>query len=59
LELTGIIHKADQRHLSSDIISHQEWRIKAFNYWTGVDDKNPVEAELLFEGIVKIKEKIQ
>jgi hypothetical protein len=40
-------------------ISHQEWRIKAFNYWTGVDDKNPVEEEKLFEGIVKIKEKIQ
>jgi hypothetical protein len=57
LELTGIMHKADQKHLSCEIISHEEWRRRAFNYWTGVDNRNPVEEELLFEGIVKIKEK--
>jgi len=57
LELTGIMHKADQKHLKNEIYSHEELKREAFNYWTGSDNKNQVEEELLFEGIVKIKEK--
>ena len=58
LELTGIIHKVDQKHLSADIVPHDQLKINAFNYWTGADNTNPIEEEYLFEGIVKIKEKI-
>ena len=58
LELTGILHKTDQRHLKWDVISHEEIRKNAFSYWTGSDGTNPIEEELLFEGIVIVKKKI-
>ena len=57
LELTGILHKADQRHLQVQVTSHEELKRNAFNYWTGADGENIIEEEYLFEGIVKVKEK--
>ncbi len=59
LELTGILHKADQKYLHAEIISHEELKRRAFNYWTGCDGEKPIEQELLFEGIVNIKERYE
>ncbi|MCE5208323.1 MAG: DUF2441 domain-containing protein [Chloroflexi bacterium] len=56
LKLTGVIHKADQRHLPNEVLPGNVIREKAFNYWTGSDGRNPIEEELLFEGIVKVME---
>jgi len=58
LELTGVIHKADQRHLVAEILPEKILRRHAFDYWTGADGKNPVEEELLFEGIATIVEEM-
>lgn len=54
LELTGVLHKADEKHLVCDTLSHNEIRANAFNYWTGSDGSNPTEEELLFEGVIKV-----
>lgn len=58
LELTGVIHVADQRHLSSEVWPEDILRHHAFNYWTGTDGENKVEQEILFEGIVKVIDEI-
>lgn len=52
--LTGVIHKADQRHLIAEVLPENVLRQRAFYYWTGNDGTNPIEEELLFEGIVKV-----
>ncbi|WP_027626267.1 DUF2441 domain-containing protein [Clostridium lundense] len=54
LELTGIMHKADEKYLICDTLSHDEIRANAFNYWTGSDGLNPKKEELLFEGVIKV-----
>ncbi len=56
LLLTGVLHKADPKHLINDTLSHNEIRSNAFNYWTGSDGYNPLEEELLFEGVIKVLE---
>lgn len=58
LELTGVIHIADQRHLVSEILPEDIIRQNAFNYWTGTDGQNKCEQEILFEGIVKILDEV-
>lgn len=58
LQLTGVIHKADQRHLVAEILPEKVLRSFAFDYWTGTDGKNPVEEELLFEGIATVIEEM-
>ena len=54
LEVTGTLHKADQKHLVSDALQHNDIRTNAFNYWTGTDGNKPIEEELLFEGTIKV-----
>jgi hypothetical protein len=54
LELTGVIHKADQRHLKAEVLPCELIRENAFNYWTGTDGNNHEEQEILFEGIINI-----
>lgn len=54
LNVTGRCHFADQRHLVSDLYSHNDLRRFAFNYWTGHEDENSEEVEILFEGIVNV-----
>lgn len=54
IEVTGTLHKADQKHLINDTLSHNKIRTNAFNYWTGTDGNNPLEEELLFEGVIKV-----
>lgn len=56
LNLTGVMHRADQRHLNAEIIPENILRQRAFEYWTGSDGTNPAEEEYLFEGIVKVLE---
>lgn len=58
LQLTGVIHKADQRHLITEILPEEILRRYAFDCWTGADGKNPVEEELLFEGIATVVEEM-
>ena len=58
VSLTGIIHKADQKHLQAEVLPESILRQRAFCYWTGSDGTNPLEEEFLFEGIVKINEQI-
>lgn len=58
LELTGVIHIADQRHLVPEILPEDIIRQNAFNYWTGTDGQNKCEQEILFEGIVKILDEV-
>ena len=52
--VTGILQKTDQKHLLNDSVAHNIIRARAFEYWTGSDGLNPIEEELLFEGIIKI-----
>jgi hypothetical protein len=59
VNLTGVIHKADQKHLKADVLPCELIRKNAFNYWTGSDSKNISEVEILFEGLVKIVEEIK
>lgn len=59
LQLTGVIHKADQRHLVTEILPDKILRRFAFDYWTGSDGKNPIEEEMLFEGIATVVEEIE
>ncbi|MFZ5968398.1 MAG: DUF2441 domain-containing protein [Bacillota bacterium] len=59
LQLTGVLHKADQKYLINDTLPHNEIRAHAFNYWTGADGSNSIEEELLFEGIIKIIDEYQ
>lgn len=54
LEVTGTLHKADQKHLTNDALKHNDIRTNAFNYWTGSDGSKPIEEELLFEGTIKV-----
>jgi hypothetical protein len=54
--ITGILLRTDQKHLLHESVSHDTLRAKAFEYWTGSDGLNPVEEELLFEGIIRIVE---
>lgn len=54
LNVTGRCHIGDQRHLVLDLFSHNQLRNFAFNYWTGTDNENPEEIEILFEGILNI-----
>lgn len=54
LEVTGTLHKADQKHLINDTLPHNQTRTNAFNYWTGADGNKPIEEELLFEGAIKV-----
>ena len=56
LQVTGTIHEADQRHLNQDTYSHDIFRRNAFNYWTGTDNLNNIEKEILFEGLIDIIE---
>lgn len=57
LNLTGIMHKADEKYLKAEILPADQIRSNAFKYWTGTNDLNPLEQEILFEGIVEIKNK--
>lgn len=59
LQLTGVIHKADQRHLVTEILPENILRRYAFDYWTGSDGKNHDEEELLFEGIATVVEEME
>lgn len=54
VEVTGTLHNTDQKPLINDTVSHDTLRAHAFEYWTGADGSNPIEEELLFEGIVKV-----
>ncbi len=59
LELTGVIHKADQHHLNAEVLPCELIRENAFNYWTGTDGNNPEEQEILFEGIINILDEFE
>lgn len=59
LELTGVIHKADQRHLKTEVLPCELIRENAFNYWTGTDGNNYLEQEILFEGIINILDEFE
>lgn len=54
MQVTGVIHKAEEKHLICDTLSHNEIRANAFSYWTGSEGSNPMEEEILFEGVIKI-----
>ncbi|MBQ4640963.1 MAG: DUF2441 domain-containing protein [Clostridia bacterium] len=54
VSITGTIHRADQRFLNAEILPSEMIRENAFNYWTGCDGANPIEEEILAEGIVEI-----
>lgn len=54
VSITGVIHCADQKYLPAEILPCELIRENAFNYWTGADGSNPVEEEILAEGIVEI-----
>ena len=58
IKLTGVIHKADQRHLAAEILPSELIRRNAFEYWTGSDGTNTIEEELLFEGLINIVDEI-
>ena len=57
--VTGTLHRTDQKPLINDTVSHDKLRALAFEYWTGADGRNPIEEELLFEGIVQVTEEYQ
>lgn len=53
-ELSGKIHKADQRWINQDVLSHANYVDAAKKYWTGVpfETSNPIN-EILFSGKVR------
>ena len=54
VSITGTIHRADQKFLKAEILPSDMIRENAFNYWTGSEGTNPIEEEILAEGIVEI-----
>ena len=56
LNLTGSLYVADQRHLIADTFRHDDFRAKAFEYWTGSDGIQLEDQEVLFEGIIDVLE---
>lgn len=52
---TGKVHRASQKNLSLGTFSLQEWRQNAFKYWAGVQERNTIEDEVLFEGFVHVE----
>lgn len=54
--LTGVMHRANPHYLDIEILPCEQIRVNAFNYWTGTDNNNSQE-EILFEGIIEIKNK--
>lgn len=59
LNLTGSLYLADQKHLLADTYRHDDLRAKAFEYWTGCDGIILNDQEVLFEGIIDVKEEYQ
>lgn len=55
LQLTGSMHRADQKHLINDTLDHDTLRSLAFQYWTGAEGEKSIEEEILFEGVIDIK----
>jgi len=56
LNLTGSLYVADQRHLMADTFRHDDHRANAFQYWTGSDQIDLKDQEVLFEGIIDVTE---
>ena len=54
VSVTGVAHCADQKYLPAEVLPCEIIREKAFNYWTGADGSNPIEEEILVEGVVEI-----
>ncbi len=54
VSITGTIHRADQKYLNAEILPCELIRENAFHYWTGNDGNNPIEEEILAEGIVEV-----
>ncbi|MBQ2768338.1 MAG: DUF2441 domain-containing protein [Clostridia bacterium] len=54
VSVTGVTHCADQKYLPAEVLPCEIIRENAFNYWTGADGFNPIEEEILVEGIVDI-----
>lgn len=54
LKLTGSLFITDQRHLIADTLRHDDFRAKAFEYWTGSDGLAIADQEILFEGIIDV-----
>lgn len=60
-EVTGKVHKADQRWLDQDVLAHGNYVQAGQKYWSGelFDTINPPMYEILFSGGVKRVEKYE
>lgn len=56
LELSGVIHKANQKFLDLNFDSMNTNRDRAFKYWSGSTGSGQIEDEFLFIGTAKVLE---
>lgn len=54
LNLTGNLHKGNNKFLKIGTFAHNIYRENAFQYWTGSDGSDPEDEECIFEGLIEI-----
>jgi len=58
VEIDGITHEASNEHLMNDNLPYQEALDMSHRYWRG-DISNPIAKEILFEGQMRVIERVE